>query len=73
MTQSSNTPFTEIYMQWLDSFRALIPGGWRVGPSEAVTRKVEQAAANEEWEHEGGSVKPAEKQPGLAAVPKIPL
>ena len=73
MSQPSNTPFTEIYTQWLDSFRAMIPGGWRAGPSEDVTRKLEQGAANEEWEHEGGSIKPAEKKPGLAVVPKIPL
>ena len=73
MTQPSNTPFTDIYAQWLDSFRALIPGGWRAGPSEDVKRKQEQVAANEEWEHEGGSLKPAEKKPRLTAVPKMPL
>ncbi|HLX81406.1 MAG TPA: hypothetical protein VKS43_12575 [Burkholderiales bacterium] len=52
------TPFTAVYTQWLDSFRALIPGGAPSGPSEAVTRKQEQVEAHQEWEDEGGSVKP---------------
>jgi len=60
-----NTPFTALYTQWLDSFRALIPG--MSGPSEELTRKQEQAAANQEWEDEGGSVvqtaKPGTKIP----------
>ena len=36
--------------------------------------KQEQAAANQEWEDEGGSIKPpAETKPALASVPKIPF
>jgi hypothetical protein len=56
--KSTTTPFTAVYTQWLDSFRAMLPGGAPAGPSEAVTRKQEQVAANQEWEDEGGSIKP---------------
>lgn len=52
------TVFTEVYAQWLDSFRALFPGGAPAGPSEEVVRRQEQVAANQEWEHEGGRIKP---------------
>ena len=72
MRQPIHTAFTEIYIQWLDSLRALIPGGWRAGPSEDVTRKLEQSAANENWEHEGGRIKPPAKKPRLAAIPRNP-
>ena len=69
-----NTPFTAIYAQWLESFRAMIPGGRPPGPSEELTPKQEQVAANQEWEDEGGSIKPsAETKPVIASVPKIPF
>lgn len=61
------TPFTAIYTQWLESFRALLPGGAPSGPSESAIHKQEQVAANQEWEDEGGSVvqtvKPGTKIP----------
>jgi hypothetical protein len=67
MNTSPNTPFTAIYTQWLESFRALIPGCAPAGPSEETTRKQEQVAAHQEWEDEGGSVvqtvKPGTKIP----------
>ena len=70
----TNTPFTAIYAQWLESFRAMIPGNRPSGPSEELTPKQEQAAANQEWEDEGGSIKPpAEAKPALAPAPKIPF
>jgi hypothetical protein len=53
-----NLPFTAIYTQWLESFRALIPGWAPSGLSEDASRKREQVAANQEWEDEGGSFKP---------------
>ena len=69
-----NTPFTAIYAQWLESFRAMIPGGKPSGPSEELTPKQEQAAANQEWEDEGGSIKPqTEAKPAVAPGPKIPF
>ena len=68
----TNTPFTAIYTQWLDSFRAMIPGGAPAGPSEEVARKQEKAEANQEWEGEGGSVK-AVPVPECKDAPKIPF
>jgi len=69
-----NTPFTAIYTQWLESFRAMLPGCAPAGPAEELTPKQEQAAANQEWEHEGGSIKPpAEQKPGVEPGPKLPL
>jgi hypothetical protein len=70
----NNTPFTAFYAQWLESFRAMIPGYKASGPSEELTPKQEQVAATQEWEDEGGSIKPpAEAKPALASVPKIPF
>ncbi len=63
---SPNSPFTAVYTQWLASFRAMIPGGAPAGPAEDLARGQEQAAAHQEWEDEGGSVRPAEKKPGTA-------
>jgi len=37
---------------------------------EANLRKAEQLAANQEWEDEGGAVKPP---PAVTPAPKIPL
>ena len=69
-----NTPFTAIYAQWLESFRAMIPGSGKSGPSDELTPKQEQVAANQEWEDEGGSIKPpADTKPALAPAPKIPF
>ena len=64
--------FTEIYAQWLDSFQLLFPGGAAAGPSEAVVRRREQVAANQEWEDEGGSIKPAPTSE-VKDAPKIPF
>jgi hypothetical protein len=63
------TPFTAIYTQWLDSFRALIPG-MSEGPSEKLSAKP---AAIQEWEDEGGSIKPVPSKPGVEPAPKIPF
>jgi hypothetical protein len=39
-----------------------------------LTVKREQAAANQEWEDEGGSIKPqTETKPDSAPAPKIPF
>jgi hypothetical protein len=65
-------PFTAVYTQWLDSFRALLPGSMPPGSSQAINHSREQAAANQEWEHEGGSIRPA-STPGAKDAPKLPL
>lgn len=69
----SNTPFTALYSQWLDSFWAMIPGAKPAGASEEMARRHEQVAANQEWEDEGGSCKPAEKKPDADPDVKIPF
>lgn len=56
--KTSDTPFTAIYSLWLDCFRALIPGGMAAAPSRELTPRQEQVAANQQWEDEGGSIKP---------------
>lgn len=71
-SNSSNTPFTAIYSQWLESFRALFPGGAASSPAEALTPKQEQVVANQEWEDEGGSIKPV-PTPEAKDAPKIPF
>ena len=53
--------FTSIYTEWLDTFRAMIPGGSQAGATKEPTPKEAQAAANQEWEDEGGSIKPEKK------------
>ena len=69
-----NTPFTAIYTKWLESFRALIPGCVPAGPAAERTPKQQQVEANQEWEDEGGSIKPpAEQKPGVEPGPKLPL
>ena len=67
----SNTPFTALYTQWLDSFWAMIPGAKPAGASEELARKQEQVAANQEWEDEGGTVKPA--KPLADAMPDVKI
>ncbi len=63
--------FSAIYAAWLDVFRSLIPGGTAT-PSAEATPKAAQAEAVQEWEDEGGSIKP-EKKPDADAAPKIPF
>ena len=46
---------SEYYTEWLEAFRAMIPGGSK---SAEQTPKDAQAAATQEWECEGGSIKP---------------
>ena len=62
-------PFTTIYTEWLESFRALIPGA---KPAETKTPRQEQVEATQEWEDEGGSVKPV-PTPEAKDAPKIPF
>ena len=64
--------FTTIYTEWLESFRALIPGASHTPPAREPTPKTDQAAAHEEWEDEGGAIKP-EVKPAQAPAPKIPF
>lgn len=55
------TPLTTIYTQWLDSFRAIMPGGKSAVPTAVPAPQQERVIAKQEWENEGGSVKPGPK------------
>ncbi len=66
--------FSEYYVEWLESFRRMLPGGAQPAAKDPSPKQA-QVAANEEWEDEGGSIKP-ERKPDLKAVssaPKIPF
>ena len=53
-------PFTrsEYSTEWLKTFRTLFPRGAHSELSKEPTPKEAQVAANQEWEDEGGSLKP---------------
>jgi len=70
--KSPLSTFTELYLQWLDSFRVMLPGREPAAPADQSTPKAAQTAAVQEWEDEGGSIKQA-KKPGLEPAPKIPF
>jgi hypothetical protein len=65
-------PFVAAYAQWLDSFRAMLPG-WPPLPKEPPCGQA-QVAANQEWEDEGGSIQSTDTTtPGSVPAPKIPF
>ncbi len=71
--KSPLSTFTEIYIKWLDSFRVMLPGRDPAAPADELTPKAAQTAAVQEWEDEGGCIKPPQKAPGRAPAPKIPF
>ena len=66
-------PFSmsEYCNEWLQAFRTMLPGG-SAATAKDPTPKQAQVAANQEWEHEGGSIKP-EKTPENPPPAKLPL
>ena len=69
--KTSGTTFFTIYTDWLNTILSLLPGG--AGKAPEPTPKQEQAAAHQEWEDEGGCIKPPEKKPEHAPEVKIPF
>ena len=68
----TSTTFSKVCTGWMEIFRSMIPGGSAAAPAADLTPKAAQVVADQEWEDEGGSIKPAKKaQP--APVPKIPF
>ena len=68
------SPLTAIYTEWLGAFRSLLPGGWYDAPAPESTPKAAHTEAVQEWEDEGGAIKPAApKQPGKEPETKIPF
>jgi hypothetical protein len=47
--------FSDYYTEWLEAFRAMVPGGSKPAEQAPVDPQV---AANQEWECEGGAIKP---------------
>ena len=54
--------FSEYYSEWLESFRKMFPGG-SSSPVKEPTPKEELVAAKQEWEGEGGNLKPENPPP----------
>ncbi len=63
------TPFATIYSQWLDSFRAMLPGQSSVAPNAPMPNEVQVATKQKS---EGGSVKPAPAAKKKAALKARP-
>jgi hypothetical protein len=66
----SVTPSTATYTQWFNSFRALLPGSIPTLRTVAI-RKQDRAAASQQWEDVGGSVRRV-PMPGSKEATKIP-
>jgi hypothetical protein len=74
------TPLTELYLRWANSLSVLtgkpLPSS-ELPPKAELTPRAVQAAANEEWDNEGGTCKPAATPVALKSVteqaPKLPL
>jgi hypothetical protein len=63
--------FAAIYSEVVATGWSMLTG--RPPPPKELTPKEAQVAANQEWEDEGGSIKPPEKKPGQGPEPKMPL
>jgi hypothetical protein len=50
----------QLYTKWVDGGWSLLTGRPET-PAEKTTPKAAHVAAVQEWEHEGGSLKPEEK------------
>ena len=61
---------TARYTEWLNTSWSMITG--TPLPAKEPPPKAAQAAAEQEWEDEGGSIKPA-KKPQAEAASKLPL
>ena len=61
---------TERYTTWLNTSWSMVTG--TPMPAKEPTPKAAQVAADQEWEDEGGALKPA-KKPDAEPAPKLPL
>lgn len=66
--KSTDKTFPELHAEWQRACWALFTASRPTEPP-----KPPQEAPVQEWEDEGGSIKPPEKKPGAAPSPKIPL
>ncbi|MEK6246312.1 MAG: hypothetical protein AABM33_17650 [Pseudomonadota bacterium] len=70
--KSPRTTFTAPYAEWLATRWSMLTGRPPAAPAQDLTPKAAQVVAVQEWEDEGGSIKPA-KKPGPEPAPKIPF
>jgi len=61
-----------LYTKWLQPGWAMLAGLLPGQPAKEATPKPSQVAAEQEWEDEGGSIKPPKKPPAEQG-PKLPL
>ena len=66
------TKLPELYARLASTSWAILTGRQPEEPAKELAPKAAQAAANQEWEQEGGTVRLPERT-DLKAVPKIPL
>jgi hypothetical protein len=69
--KTTDTIFPEL-SQWVNTGWALLTGRSPESPPKELPPKAAQAAANQAWEDEGGSVIKPPKKPVTKEVPKIP-
>lgn len=68
--KSLRTTIPALYAKWLNTGWSMLGG--RSAPAKELTPKAAQVVADQEWEDEGGSIKPV-KEPGKQPAPKLPL
>lgn len=66
------TTFPALCTKWVSTGWMILTGRPPEPPPAESTPKEAQVEADQEWEDEGGSCKPA-KKPGAEPAPKIPL
>jgi len=70
--KSPLTTFSALYAECMNSYWSKLTGRPPEAPAKDLTPKAAQVVADQEWEDEGGSIKPA-KKPAAEPAPKIPL
>ena len=60
------------YIEWLNTAWTVVADKPPAAPAKVLSPKAAQVVADQEWEDEGGSCKPA-KETGTEPAPKIPL
>lgn len=72
LPKSPLSSLTDLYTAWWKLGMTMFTGRPTEPPKEPPTPKAEQAAANQEWEAEGGSVKAGIRPAGTKPAPKLP-
>jgi len=70
--KSLRTTIPALYTKWQNTYWSMLTGRPPAALAKELTPKAAQVAADQEWEDEGGSIKPA-KKPATEPEPKTPL